>query len=76
MKMEISLDDIWVDDYSVTAANIIKTELDSVIRSEVRKLIKEQQKAIAAKVTAAVHEAIKGMSAKHIQAISQKMLGG
>ncbi len=76
MKLEINLDQISVNDYEDTIGSIIKQEMDAAVRYEVRRIVKEQQKELAAKIAAAVRETIKGLSAKNIQAISYKMLNG
>lgn len=39
MKLEISLDDKWVNEYEDTVAQLIKYEIDDCIRKEVRKVI-------------------------------------
>jgi len=39
MKLEINLDDKWVNDYEETIAEMIKFEIDDCVRKEVRKVI-------------------------------------
>jgi hypothetical protein len=77
MKLEISLENIYADnEWNERIGTIIRDEISNAVRSEIRKIVKEQQKELAAKVTAAVRESIKQMSVKQIQNISYKMLGG
>lgn len=45
MKLEVGLDDKWINDYEDSIASLIKAEIDSAIRAEVsstiRKAVKE-----------------------------------
>jgi hypothetical protein len=46
MEIRVNLEEIWSssEDYSTTIANIIRQELDTAIRSEVRSLIRKKVK--------------------------------
>ena len=41
MKLEVNLDNNWVNDYEDTIAKLIQFEIDATIRAEVKKTISQ-----------------------------------
>ncbi len=39
MKLEVSLDHHWIDDYETTVTQLIEQEINAAVRSEVKKLV-------------------------------------
>lgn len=59
MKLEVNLDDKWINDYDESIAQVIKQEIDQAVRNEVRKVVGAAVKKQMAGMTTMLEKAIK-----------------
>lgn len=69
MEIKINLENIWnnYDDYSESVAAIIRSELDTAIRNEVRALIRKKVKDDMVRLNKTVSEYLKNNSAEKLK---------
>jgi Asp-tRNA(Asn)/Glu-tRNA(Gln) amidotransferase B subunit len=59
MKLNIELDDVFLDSFDTTLTNVIMDEIVTAIRKEVKTAIRGEQKQVKACVGAAVRKAVR-----------------
>jgi hypothetical protein len=69
MKITAEMNDIEVDEWGTTLSEVIKMELTSAIRAEVRSLIKEDKKRIQAETAKVVKKVLKELSSANVENI-------
>lgn len=74
MKIEINLDDLWLDDYGGTVGNIIKQEIETQIRATVKAEMKSHREQIANEVAKVAKEALKKLRSDSVRAAASKLI--
>lgn len=74
MELKVSLDNIWTDgDYGETIANIIKFEIESAFRTEVKAIIKGLLKEHVAKIHKIIENEMRKTSAERLEKMLREL---
>lgn len=77
MKISLDLDNVMANyEYEETVGQVIREEINNLIRLEVRKHVKERSKEIQAEVAKLTTDALKQFKSDKVKAITQAMIKG